>query len=351
MTLQTSPSGSPATARPGGARGGSGRVRARTSALPDLVLLGIAAVWGGSYLATQELALVAGASAVLCARFLPSAVLMLATTAIARRGRPLRGLLRGVLRAGALLGGLRAATIVLETIGVTLTSATNAGLIIGLSILLTPLLESLATRRRLTGSLLGSVGLALVGIALLISGSGLAAMTVGDGLILLAAVTRALLGVAEAHVTRSGEADVLGLTTVEIAVGAILFTAWGGGSLLHQLPRLTAADWGMILFLSLGCTILAFLGQLWATKRTSASRAGMLLGSEPGWALLIGVVLGGEQLTPLGGVGAAVLLGAMLWGRRAEERWRAATPQRRVQRRRVQRRRAQRGRAQRSIRP
>ena len=312
MALLTQHSNGPASGRSSGAR--------RASLLPDLALLGVAAIWGGSYLATQELAAVAGTAAVLCARFLPSAVIMLVAVGALRRKRSLRG----VIRAGSLLGLLRAATIVLETIGVTLTSATNAGLIIGLSILLTPLLESLVTRRRLTGQLLGSVGLALVGIALLISGSGFEAMTIGDGLILLAAITRALLGVAEARVTRSGESDVLGLTTVEITFGAILFTLWGGGSLLHQLPSFTAFDWSMILYLSLGCTILAFLGQLWATKRTSASRAGMLLGSEPGWALLIGVVIGGEQLTLVGGIGAAVLLGAMLWGRRAEERWRAS---------------------------
>lgn len=336
MALLHTPSGAPSGAR--------NATRPRSSFVPDLVLLGIAAIWGGSYLATQELAASIGAAAVLCARFLPPAVIMLVGVAVARRGRspgPLRHSLppgahqkpgslrpsrslRSVLRAGSLLGLLRAATIVLETIGVTLTTATNAGLIIGLSILLTPLLESLVTRRRLTRSLLGSVVLALVGIALLIGGSGLAEVTIGDGLILLAAITRALLGVAEARATRSHASDVLGLTTVEITLGAILFTAWGGGALLHRLPELTAADWGVILYLGLGCTVAAFLGQLWATKRTSASRAGMLLGSEPGWALLIGIVIGGEQLTIGAGIGAAVLLAAMLWGRRAEERWRTS---------------------------
>lgn len=319
MALLTQHSIGPAPGRPSGGR--------RASLLPDLALLGVAAIWGGSYLATQELAAVAGTAAVLCARFLPSAVIMVIAVGGFRRGRSLRG----VLRAGSLLGLLRAGTIVLETVGVTLTSATNAGLIIGLSILLTPLLESLVTRRRLTGQLLGSVTLALLGIALLISGSGFQEMTIGDGLILLAAITRAALGVAEARATRAVDSDVLGLTTVEITFGAILFTLWGGGSLLAQMPTFTALDWGLILYLSLGCTVLAFLGQLWATKRTSASRAGMMLGSEPGWALLIGVLIGGEQLTVMGGIGAVVLFGAMFWGRRAEERWRASTPKTRAE--------------------
>lgn len=300
--------------------------------LPDLALLGIAAVWGGSYLATQELAESVGAAAVLCARFLPAA-LLLGALVLAHRARssaaprglpgaaPAQGH-RGVLGAGSLLGALRAATIVLETVGVTRTSATNAGLLIGLSVLLTPLLESAVSRRRLTVGMIGSVSLALCGIALLVGGNGFARMNDGDALILAAAVTRAALGVAEARATRGPDADLLGLTAVEIGFGAVLFTLWGGGALAARIPSLTAADWGLVIYLSLGCTILAFLGQLWATSRTSASRAGLLLGSEPGWALGIGILLGGERIGAAGWAGAAVLLVAMTWGRRAEERWR-----------------------------
>lgn len=299
------------------------RERTRHALLPDIVLLGIAAIWGGSYLAAQELAAASSAAAVLCARFLPAAALLLVLHRLRRLRRPERTpSLRGSLRAGSLLGGLRAATIALETVGVTLTTATNAGLIIGLSILLTPLLESLATRRRLTLPLLGSVALALAGIALLVGGDGLARVNPGDGLILLAAVTRALLGVAEARVAARDGADVTALTTVEIAFGAVLFTLWGGGALFAHAPAFGAVDWALVLYLSLGCTVLAFLGQLWATQRTSASRAGMLLGSEPGWALLIGVAIGGERIGLTGFIGAGVLIVALLWGRRAEQRWR-----------------------------
>ena len=81
-----------------------------------------------------------------------------------------------------------------------------------------------------------------------------------------------------------------------------------------------------IAYLCLGCTIFAFLGQLWATKHTSASRAGMLLGTEPGWALLAGVLLASDPVGALGYAGAAVLLGATWWGARAEQRWRGSGP-------------------------
>lgn len=294
--------------------------------LPDAILLIVAIMWGGSYLATQDLAAASSAAAVMCARFVPSAAILL----LVHFARP-HNRLRDSAFPGILLGTLRAATIALETIGVTLTSATNAGLIIALSILLTPILESALTKRRLSPSLIGSILLALLGITLLVGGNGFSGVNLGDGLMLVAAATRALLGVAEARFTVNKNADVLGLTTVEITFGAVIFAAWGGNSLLAHLPGFTVANWLTIAYLCLGCTILAFLGQLWATKHTSASRAGMLLGTEPGWALLVGMLLAGDRIGTLGYLGAAVLLVATWWGARAEQRWRGdGLPQRKV---------------------
>ncbi|MFT3861237.1 DMT family transporter [Micropruina sp.] len=281
----------------------------RSRLVPDAVLLVVAVVWGGSYLAAKDLAEATSAVAVMCLRFLPAALILLAIAAV--RGR-LRAV-RTVTGPGLLLGTLRAATIALETIGVTLTSATNAGLIIGLSVLITPILESTATRRRLSGQLTAAVLLGFTGVALLVGGEGLSAPNIGDLLIFAAALTRALLGVAGARLTAGGAA-VLPLTTIELTCGAIAFTLWGGGPALGSLPHLTGHDWAVLAYLSVGCTLLAFLGQLWATKHTSASRAGILLGTEPAWALSIGIGIAGDTIGPIGLAGGLVLLAAVTWG-------------------------------------
>lgn len=201
--------------------------------LPDLLLLIVAIIWGGSYLATQDLAAASSAAAVMCARFVPAALILLCVNFARPRVR-----LRDSTVPGIVLGTLRAATIALETIGVTLTSATNAGLIIALSILFTPMLESALTKRRMPPSLIASILLALIGITLLVSGQGFAGFNLGDGLMLVAAATRALLGVAEARFTVGRNSDVLGLTTVEILFGAVIFAIWGGNSLMEHSPAL-----------------------------------------------------------------------------------------------------------------
>lgn len=181
---------------------------------PDVVLIAVAIVWGGSYLGAKDLAEATSVAAVLCLRFVPAALILLA---VAMWRGQLR-VLRTVAAPGVILGMVRAATIALETIGVTLTSATNAGLLIGLSVLITPVIESVVTRRALSVQLIASVSLGVAGVALLVGGTGLSAPSVGDLLILAAALTRAALGVAGARFATAG-ALVVPLTTIELTFG------------------------------------------------------------------------------------------------------------------------------------
>jgi drug/metabolite transporter (DMT)-like permease len=197
---------------------------------------------------------------------------------------------------------------------------------------MTPIFEAVAVRRRLSGQLQAAMLLGLVGIALLVGGDGFSAPSGGDLLMLGAAVTRALLGVAESRFTRAGAAggtDVLQLTTIELTLGAAFFAVWGGRAALAHVPEFTGPDWANLVYLTVGCTLLAFVGQLWATKHTSASRASILLGTEPGWALIVGIVLAGEAIGAASMAGALILLVAVTWGGRAEYRWRTTKPHRR----------------------
>jgi drug/metabolite transporter (DMT)-like permease len=68
------------------------------------------------------------------------------------------------------------------------------------------------------------------------------------------------------------------------------------------------AQWVGTLFLALFCSVFAFVAQLWAIRRTSASRSSLLLATEPVWAVVIAVLFGGETLAILGIIGAAVII-------------------------------------------
>ncbi|WP_233512643.1 DMT family transporter [Micromonospora deserti] len=293
----------------------------------DVLLLGVAAVWGSSYLSAKVLVVAGGVLAVLALRYLVSAAAM-ALVCVARRP-PRPG--RREAAVGIGLGVTQAAVLALETYGVSLTSATNAGLLISLTILLTPVLDGLVSRRWLPLGFFGAAAVALAGIALLISGSGLRAPSTGDALMLAAAVIRAVHVTASSRLTRTRPhdavpMDTITLTLLQTIVGAVIFTAAGAPAVARAVTGFGPTQWLNVLYLALGCSMFAFLVQLWAVRRTSASRASLLLGTEPLWAVLIGLCLAGDVLGPAGAVGAVLVIAGTFWGQRVETRHRARLP-------------------------
>jgi drug/metabolite transporter (DMT)-like permease len=85
--------------------------------------------------------------------------------------------------------------------------------------------------------------------------------------------------------------------------------------------------WLNLLFLSLLCGAFAFLVTLWAIRRTSSSRASLLLGTEPVWAVVVGISLGGEKLALLGVAGAVLIIGSSYFGQKIESAHRLTTQQ------------------------
>lgn len=293
--------------------------RSRPDLLVDVLLLAVAAVWGASFVAAKDLASETGVPAAVALRFLVAAAAT-GILCVARRERLPRG--RGLAIAMG-LGFSQAAIIGLETWGVHLTSATNAGLLISLALVMTPVLEGLASRSWLPRSYFVAAVAALVGVALLVSDGGLRAPTPGDGLVIAAAVVRALHVTASGHLTRGRTESSLGVVLVQMLVCATAFSLFAGPSLPRAVATLDVDGWLNVLFLGVLCSLFAFLVQLWAVRRTSASRASILMGTEPVWALLAGVVIAGEVIGPVGGLGAALIVGASYAGQAIERRHRS----------------------------
>lgn len=280
----------------------------------DLVLLLVAIVWGSSYLSAKTATAALPVLVVLFARYAISAIACLAL--VASRGASRRWT-RHELRVGALLGVTQAAVLVLETYGVAHTSAANAGLIISLTIVLTPLLDRTGGRGRLPLTFFAAAGLCVLAVGFLLSGNGLHTVRTGDLLMLAAAAVRA------GHVALVGRLSVgralrpLHLTAVQTLVGSVLFLAPATAH-LGTLAHSTASTWAQLVYLALFCGLFAFLSQTWAVQRTSASRASLLLGTEPVWAVAVGIGLGGERLTVLSALGATLMVAGTYWGQAIE---------------------------------
>ena len=285
----------------------------------DLLLLLVAAVWGSSYLAAKSTAAAAGVLPVLALRYVVAFAALAVVCAVRAPARPGRR----ELATGAVLGLSQAAVLGLETYGVTRTSATNAGLVISLTIVFTPVLESAVLRRWLPPVFFLAAVVAVVGICLLVTDGGFRRPTVGDGLMLAAATVRAGHVTALGRLTAGRSYSTLTLTLVQTAVGALVFTGLDPRGVAAGAGSLGVGGWLGIAFLGLLCSVFAFLVQLWAVRRTSAARASLLMGTEPLWAALVGLTLGGESLGLLGAVGGLLVVAGTAWGQQVETRARA----------------------------
>ncbi|MER7476681.1 DMT family transporter [Streptomyces sp. NPDC126510] len=293
------------------------RTGPRRAWLSDGPVLLVAIVWGSSYLATKDITHADSVIPLLLLRFLIAIPLL---GLVARRG--LRRLTARELRGGGILGLILTAVFLLETYGVVHTSATNAGLIISLTMIFTPLAEAALTRTPPSRSFLAAAALSVLGVALLTQGTGFTTPSLGDLLILLAALARTANVLVTHRLPAVRDTDDATLTFVQLGTAVVAFAVLsplGGTPPWELAASFTGAEWANLLYLSLMCTLFAFFVQLWAVRRSSPSRVSLLQGTEPLWAAVIGVALGGDRPGALGYLGAVLVLAGTTWGRRAAE--------------------------------
>jgi len=279
----------------------------------DLLLVVVALVWGGSYLAVKQLGAHGSTSALMALRFIPAAAFLwlfwLKDRTRFTRPEVLLSLAFGVSQAIILN---------MEAVSVHLTSATNGGLIVSLAIILTPIAEGALSRNWLPPRFFVATVVAVIGVALLITGNGFVAPNLGDLIMLGAALLRTMHFALAGKFTQGKPVSALNLTVLQVTVAAVIMACVSPLETLRTAAAYTPYDWWLVLFLSLFCTALGFIGMSWGIKHTSASRTSLLLGTEPVFATLIAVWLGGEAMGALGALGAALIVGATYWGQAIE---------------------------------
>ncbi len=283
----------------------------------DLALLLVAALWGASYLSAKSLTQHAPVLTVLSLRFIITSLAIALIWSLKRER-----FTRPELALGIGLGTSQGLILFCETSGVSKTSATNAGLIISLAIIFTPIFESIASKNWLPRPFFVATVVAVVGVALLVSDKGFAAPGLGDWLMLAAALFRALHVTAMGHLTAGKKHSSVNLTLLQSLTCAVMYSVFSFDGIKTALREFDRGIWLNLLFLSLLCGAFAFLVTLWAIRRTSSSRASLLLGTEPVWAVVVGVSIGGESLALLGVFGAVLIIGSSYFGQKIETKHR-----------------------------
>lgn len=212
-------------------------------------------------------------------------------TAEERRLLTRAGLLAGVL----LVGGYATQTIGLET-----ASPSTSAFITGLYVVFTPLVEGALHRKVPPLSVLVGIALATVGLYLL-TGADLA-FGAGELWTLLCAVLFALWIVYQGEYAR--RIHPIPFTTVQIVVVVVLCVP---GTAAQGVGELTGLAVFAAAFTGIACSSVALSLQVYGQRHIGASRAALILLTEPVFAAIAGYV-DGERLGTVELVGAAVIL-------------------------------------------
>lgn len=194
------------------------------------------------------------------------------------------------------------------TFGLKFTSASNAGFLASLSVIIIPIISFLVLKQRIERRVLLGVGLAVIGIALLTLDEAFK-INFGDILYIGCATLYAVHVVATGIFTRN--VDSVALSILQLGFVALFSTAVSMMTETMVFPR-DVRSWVIVLALSILCTAVGYIVQTTVQRYSSATRTGLILSLEPVFSAVFAYYFLHEQLTLRNYFGAAVLMAGVL---------------------------------------
>lgn len=284
----------------------------KSELIADLSLLMVAIVWGSSYAVTKIVLEDYDVFSFLFIRFFLTVVVMLLFT-----WKNLYKASKNTWVTGIIIGLFLVGIFVSETYGVHYTTAANAGFIISLTVVFTPLIDSVVSRNRLKSGILVAVFLSIIGTGMLTLKQGYH-FNIGDLFILLAAILRAVQMTFTSKLTQGKkEMDSGALTTIQLGVATICLGIMAVS--LNGIHSITVPNsilfWSLTCYLAIFSTLFAFYIQLTMIRKTSPTRVGLLMGTEPLFAAIFAIFIGNEYLSAIGWIGGLIIIIATYYGR------------------------------------
>lgn len=278
-------------------------------------LLIVSFFWGSSFFIVKESLNIVQPFTFNAIRFIVAAIVLFFVQTLSDRKRDKRFHEKaGYVYPGILIGLFLFFGYVFQTFGLQHTTISNAGFIVGISVVVVPLLLFFKYNKKPTIHETISAIIALCGL-LLVTISNTSHFNFGDFITFLSAIAFAL------HIIYSTiyapSYNSLKLTTVQIAfVGlaawtfALVFEDWQ--VIFNQELWTNKFFIFSILFTALFCTAIAFFIQMFAQRTISATEVGIILATEPVFAAIVGYYYGGERLSEIGLIGCLFILASII---------------------------------------
>lgn len=270
--------------------------------LAVLALAGAGVLWGASFLFGKLAFAELPASQVVLYRCALAALILL-PVAFTRRVMPSWQDLPLFL----LIGGLMVpVTFLLQFIGLSLTSASSAALIIGCMPPILAIATALITHERLTTRAWCAVALSSIGIVFLVGFSVSNHTWLGDGSVFLSLFAVVAWIMLSKRLIR--RYPPIAATAYFLAFGTLILVpiSWA----MDGAPRfdLSPGVWAVIMVLGVLCTAVTYALWNWGLQRMPVAHAGVYVNLEPLTGVILGVVVLHERLGLARGIGGALIL-------------------------------------------
>ncbi len=269
----------------------------------DLGLLSVTLFWGTTFILSKQVLEVVPLPVFL---FLRLTIAALALNLFALRFR--KEWNKQVLMHGVILGVLLYFSYFFQMWGIQFTSASNAGFITGMSVVLVPIFGFLFFKYRPALNVLFGILFAVIGL-LLLTGANPLNWNDGDLLVMVCALAVAF------HVIFTGRFahrnNVYLLTAAQLGVVSLL-TMFALPFSDFQWPVIQMNHWWLLIYLGLFGTVYTFLMQTAMQRFTTTARTALIFAMEPVFAALFAFLIAGEQLTISGWIGGLLIVLGMI---------------------------------------
>lgn len=266
--------------------------------------MGVTAIWGWTFVVVKDAISRYPVASFLGVRFVLAALVLWLIVAMLR----LRARRAGI---GLAIGVVLALSYLSQTLGLRATTVANTGLITGLFVVFTPIIDRLVFQVAAYWATWLSAAVALAGTALLTGGSP-TGLHGGDLLVLLGSIGFAFH---IALLSRYASGGPLALAAWQMTAAGMFLTAGAvaAGAVVLPMP---GSVWPALAITGIFASAVAFWVQTYAQQRLPASRAALILTTEPVFTVFFAFLLVGERFRPVQALGAALILGALFFSER-----------------------------------
>ncbi|HWQ79901.1 MAG TPA: DMT family transporter [Anaerovoracaceae bacterium] len=210
-----------------------------------------------------------------------------------------------------IISAFTAASFIASAFALIYTTATNTGFLMSTAVIFTPFLSYLILKSKIEKKHILPIIIVTAGLYLLCSGGGRFDFGPGEFFALLCAISGAGMLVFSSKYLQ--EMDPLTTTVMQTGFAGLFCVIFA--LIFEDIPNLTEippVGWGVIIYLAIGCTCLAYLFQNMALRHVSATYVALAFCSEPIFTAIASWFLLGELLSAKGFIGAALIMASII---------------------------------------